>query len=215
MAPWFCCSLLCYCGFLKPFWPWSHLKLLFVFKTLIPRWKDEREISLPDSLRSRLFLAVTVMTWMSRMPYTLSQIRRRSQSQCANAFLRYQGRRLDGKRLVDLRPKLELVGLVMTLLEVGSGRMCSETPFGVFKEQYTVPCCSATPQRIGWLWPYQGFCEAGEWSWISIALWIGGFILNWKIIRATMSSMSKGEPGGSLVFEGVQMVCFMDSHLNV
>lgn len=83
-------------------------------------------------LRPRLLLAVTVMTLnVSRMPYTLSQIPR--------PFLRYQGRCLDGKRLVSTwGPELELVGLVMSPLEVGSGEMCSETPFGVFKERYTV-----------------------------------------------------------------------------
>ena len=31
-----------------------------------------------------------------------------------------------------------LVGLVMSLLGVGSGKMCSEAPFGIYKEQYTV-----------------------------------------------------------------------------
>ena len=44
MALRFCCSLLCYCGFLKPLWPWSHLKLLFVLEkidTMMEGWKGD------------------------------------------------------------------------------------------------------------------------------------------------------------------------------
>lgn len=41
---------------------------------------------------------------------------------------------MDGRQLVDLRPELELIELVTSLLEVGSSRMCCETPFGVFKQ---------------------------------------------------------------------------------
>ncbi|KAF8804378.1 hypothetical protein BYT27DRAFT_6700514 [Phlegmacium glaucopus] len=51
-------SLLCD-WFWKLVWPLSHLKLLFVLKSLLPWWMDEREILLPDSLR--LLLAVIVM----------------------------------------------------------------------------------------------------------------------------------------------------------
>ena len=109
--------------FFLTFLAWSHLKLLFVLKILIPWWKDEREISFPDSLFS--------VTWcMSQMPYL-----QWSQNQRVNAFLRYQGRWcLDGRQLVDLAPEWKLIELLTSLLEVGSSRMCCETPFGVFKQ---------------------------------------------------------------------------------
>ena len=119
------------CSVTVGFWNLSGfchaLKLLFELKSLIPCWKDEREISFPDSP-----LAVT---WcMSQMPYILSQFQW-SQNQCVNAFLRYQGRWcLDGRQLVDLAPEWKLIELLTSLLEVGSSRMCCETPFGVFKQ---------------------------------------------------------------------------------
>lgn len=68
--------------------------------------------------------------------------RRRSQCKCANAFLRYQGRCLDGKRLVDLGPELELVGLVMS---PGSWLgMCSKTAVWRFQGAMHCTRCSST-----------------------------------------------------------------------
>jgi hypothetical protein len=106
----FCCSLLvCYYGFLKPFWTWPHLNLLFVLKKLIPWWRDE---TMEISTHCALFIIgcepVTVMNVNVTNPDALSRIRPRSQSLYANAFLRYQEICLDGKRLVDLGQ--ELVG---------------------------------------------------------------------------------------------------------